>query len=118
MVFSLFCEKVYIHARIYNLGGTKPGLLRCGTTEIPLKICDFRSNYLYVFSILEEGGKEGKRGPFRGQNFCRLEEGCPDVGGARVRGRGWSEGGTPGEAGEKTHHIYSISAKSGKRVEK
>ena len=70
---------------------------------------------------MEEGGKEGKRGPFRGQNFCRLEEGWADVGGARVRGRGWSEGGTPGEAGEKkkhNHHVYSISAKSGKRAEK
>ena len=51
--------------------------------------------------LLEEGGKEGKRGPFRGQNFSRLEEGCPRVRGARVRGRGWSEGSTPGEAGEK-----------------
>ena len=47
-------------------------------------------------------GGRGVRGvPFRGQNFCRLEEGCPGVGGARVGDRGWSEGGTPGEAGEK-----------------
>ena len=64
---------------------------------------------------LEEGGKEGKRGPFRGQNFCRLEEGCPDVGGARVRGRGWSEGGTRGEAGEKKKktrtHLFNLGEK-------
>ena len=34
---------------------------------------------------MEEGGKEVKRGPFRGQNFCRLEEG---FGGSGVRGVG------------------------------
>ena len=58
-------------------------------------------NYFMNTFLLEEGGKEGKRGPFRGQNFSRLEEGCPRVGGATVGGRGWSEGSTPGEAGEK-----------------
>ena len=46
----------------------------------------------------EEGAREGERGPFRGQNFCRLEEGCPGVGGGRVGGRGWSERGTRWEA--------------------
>ena len=42
-----------------------------------------------------------------------MEEGCPDVGGARVRGRGWTEGGTPGEAGEnkKTSRLFNLGEK-------
>ena len=77
-------------------------------------------------SILEEGGKEGKRGPFRGQNFC----GSP----SQVDGHGWPrsrvEGGltrVPGrraaKKNKKNNHknnngIYSVSAKNGKSSKK
>jgi len=44
----------------------------------------------------------------------------PRCGGARVGGRGWSEAGTPGEAGEKRkkkRYLFNLGEK-GKMVEK
>ena len=73
--------------------------------------------------LLEEGGKEGKRGPFRGQNFC----GSP----SQVDGHGWPRsrvgGGLTrvpgGRAAKKKHHnnhhgIYSVSGKNEKSPKK
>ena len=72
--------------------------------------------------LLEEGGKEGKRGPFRCQNVC----GSRVAGGRKAQipkigGRG-SEASTEGQVGEKNkkknHALYSSSATNGKPPKK